>query len=136
MSYKHRIVNVSAVVFLAAACGTTVATEQLPATAHQAEVVKAVEPRRAAASSMTSGIPATAHQDSVLRGFEAADLDRDGVLSHAEYAAYMEHRAAVLYDRSLVQPERHGTDGTAPRERTATDGAVMPLPTADPTVGE
>ena len=81
-------------------------------------------------------MPASEHQEDSLREYEAADLDRDGDVTEAEYAAYMEQQAAREYSRTLESPERPGVDASSPRNRSAAESAKEPLAHSDPTVSE
>tara|TARA_R110002096_G_scaffold46310_21_gene123592 strand:- start:10976 stop:11368 length:393 start_codon:yes stop_codon:yes gene_type:complete len=126
--------GVVALLMATATCGDAIAAEQLPATPHQAEAIDGVERERVQRPDTAKRMPVTEHQQDVLREFEEADTNRDGNLTKEEYAAYMERRAAVMYNASLQKPETPGVETAGPRDRHAAEGGDKPLPATDPTV--
>lgn len=121
---------------LACAIGGTAHAADLPATPHQAEAVSDAEHGHAQRPETASRMPASEHQEESLREYEAADLNRDGDVTEAEYAAYKEKQAAREYSRTLKSPERPGVDASSPRNRASAESAKEPLAASDPTVGE
>ncbi len=122
-------------VALTLAAGTALAASpaaQLPATEHQAEALEAdalnVEQKSATRPDTKQGMPVTEHQQDVLKRFDAADTNRDGMLSRNEYRVHMESAAASHYNKSLHKPETHGTDSSGPRDRTEAENRDNPVP--------
>lgn len=106
-------------------------TTNLPATEHQAGALAAdavtVKQKNPMPTDTQQGMPVTMHQKDVLKRFDAADTNRDGVLSRDEYRVHMESAAAAHYSKGLHAPEAHGADASGPRDRTEAENRTQPV---------
>ena len=122
------------------ACASPIAfadEQRMPATQHQSEASARIKEKAPPAPGDSQAtLPSSGHQEEVLGQFEAADANRDGSLTKAEFAAYMEGRAAREYWTNMQTPEAHGTEAIGPRDRTAADADKKPVARTAPTVNE